>query len=169
MPKHIEDRPAPETDKLSAKLYNESPRGSLTDRGFKVAGELADHARRLERQRDAAVEALEDMVRHHATGSAVFAEIAAEVERATSKFPTWPTDALHAVGVVAEEMGELQKEVIQLTYEPHKSTQETVRKEAVQLAAMSIRFLMSLDRYAYEPCPQHSQQNDKLRRGEKDV
>lgn len=95
------------------------------------------------------------------TGSAVFAEIAAEVERATAKFPTWPTDALHAVGVVAEEMGELQKEVMQLTYEPHKSTPETVRKEAVQLAAMSLRFLMSLDRYAYEPRPQHSQ-NEKL-------
>lgn len=89
--------------------------------------------------------------------SAIFAEIAAEVERATAKFPTWPTDALHAVGVVAEEMGELQKEVMQLTYEPHKSTPETVRKEAVQLAAMSLRFLMSLDRYAYEPRPQHSQ------------
>lgn len=91
------------------------------------------------------------------SGSAVFAEIVAEVERATAKFPTWPTDALHAVGVVAEEMGELQKEVMQLTYEPHKSTPETVRKEAVQLAAMSLRFLMSLDRYAYEPRPQHSQ------------
>ena len=91
------------------------------------------------------------------TGSVIFAEIAAEVERATAKFPTWPTDALHAVGVVAEEMGELQKEVMQLTYEPHKSTPEMVRKEAVQLAAMSLRFLMSLDRYAYEPRPQHSQ------------
>ncbi len=97
------------------------------------------------------------------TGSAssVLAEIEAEISRATAKFPTWPTDALHAVGVVAEEMGELQKEVMQLTYEPHKSTPETVRKEAVQLAAMSIRFLMSLDRYAYEPRPQHSQQNVK--------
>jgi len=87
----------------------------------------------------------------------VYLEIAAEVDRATSKFPTWPTDALHAVAVVAEEMGELQKEVLQLTYEPHKSTTETVRKEAVQLAAMALRFLLSLDRYTYEPHPQHSQ------------
>ena len=90
------------------------------------------------------------------TGSALL-EVCAEVDRATAKFPTWPTDALHAVGVVAEEMGELQKEVMQLTYEPHKSTPETVRKEAVQLAAMSLRFLMSLDRYEYAPRPQHSQ------------
>ncbi len=91
------------------------------------------------------------------SASSVLAQIEAEIQRATAKFPTWPTDALHAVGVVGEEMGELQKEVMQLTYEPHKSTPESVRKEAVQLAAMSIRFLMSLDRYEYAPRPQHSQ------------
>jgi hypothetical protein len=100
------------------------------------------------------------------TGSAIFAEIAAEVERATAKFQTWPTDALHAVGVVAEEMGELQKEVMQLTYEPHKSTKESVRKEAVQLAAMSLRFLTSLDRYEYAPSPQHSQNAGTQRPGQ---
>jgi hypothetical protein len=90
------------------------------------------------------------------TGS-ILLEICAEVDRATATFPTWPTDALHAVGVVAEEMGELQKEIMQLTYEPHKSTPATVRKEAVQLAAMSLRFLRSLDRYEYLQRPQHSQ------------
>lgn len=89
-------------------------------------------------------------------GSALL-EVCAEVDRATAKFPTWPTDALHAVGVVAEEMGELQKEVMQLTYEPHKSTKDSVRKEAVQLAAMALRFLMSLDCYDYTPGNQHSQ------------
>jgi hypothetical protein len=88
-------------------------------------------------------------------------EVFAEVDRATAKFPTWPTDALHAVGVVAEEMGELQKEVMQLTYEPCKSTRATVRKEAIQLAAMALRFLMSLDRYEYTPRPQHSQNGEK--------
>lgn len=90
------------------------------------------------------------------TAGSALLEICAEVDRATAKFPTWPTDALHAVGVVSEEMGELQKEVMQLTY-GHKSTKESVRKEAVQLAAMSLRFLMSLDRYEYAPRPQHSQ------------
>lgn len=89
--------------------------------------------------------------------NATIEEIIHETARATAKFPTWPTDALHAVGVVAEEMGELQKEVMQLTYEPHKSTSESVRKEAVQLAAMTLRFLMSLDRYEYTPGHQHAQ------------
>ena len=93
--------------------------------------------------------------------SSILAEISAEVERATKKFPTWPTDPIHANAVVQEEAGELTKEVLQLTYEPHKSSKEAVRTEAVQLAAMAIRFMMSLDRYAYEPRPQHSQQNVK--------
>lgn len=92
------------------------------------------------------------------SASSIIAEIVAEVERATRKFPTWPTDPLHAFAVVGEEFGETQKEVLQLTYEPHKSSKEAVRKEAVQLAAMSIRFLMSLDRYEYAPLAQHSQQ-----------
>jgi len=96
------------------------------------------------------------------TGSAssVMAEIVAEVERATAKFPTWPTDPLHAFAVVGEEFGEAQKEVLQLTYEPHKSSREKLRKEAVQLAAMSLRFLMSFDRYEFTPGIQHLQNKE---------
>lgn len=89
--------------------------------------------------------------------NSILAEIATEIERATRKFPTWPTDPIHAFSVVSEEFGECQKEVLQLTYEPHKSSRESVRKEAVQLAAMSIRFLMSLDVYEYTPGTQHAQ------------
>lgn len=80
-----------------------------------------------------------------------------EVLRATEKFPTWPTEALDAVAVVQEEIGELQKEVLQMTYEPHKASPEEVAKEAIQTAAMAVRFLMSLDRYTYTPGEQHSQ------------
>ena len=83
--------------------------------------------------------------------------IADEVEKATKKFPTWPTDALHAMGVVAEEVGELAKEVLQLTYEPNKSSKYAVRKEAIQAGAMLVRFVMSLDRYLYMPGQQHEQ------------
>ena len=87
----------------------------------------------------------------------VISEVFKEMERAKEKFPTWPNDALHAVGVVAEEMGELQKEVMQLTYEPHKSTKESVKKEAIHLAAMSLRFLLSLENYEYRKSEQHHQ------------
>lgn len=81
----------------------------------------------------------------------------AEVSRAIAKFPTWPTDPLHAVAVVGEEHGELTKAVLQLVYEPHKTAAAEVRAEAVQLGAMVIRFLRSLDRYVYAPGVQHEQ------------
>lgn len=80
-----------------------------------------------------------------------------EVGKATNKFPTWPTDPLHAVTVVNEEVGELNKAVLQCTYEPGKSTTNDVRMEAIQAAAMSIRFLLSLDEYKYRERDQHSQ------------
>lgn len=84
--------------------------------------------------------------------------ILAEVKRATEKFPTWPTDPLHAVAVLGEEFGELTKAALQLTYEPHKTSAEEVRTEAIQTAAMALRFAMSLDTYRYTPGEQHAQQ-----------
>jgi hypothetical protein len=87
----------------------------------------------------------------------VLDEAAAEVEAATRKFPTWPTDPLHALAVLGEEFGELNKAMLQLVYEPHKSSHEDVRKEAIQTAAMALRLAMSLPAYAYEPSAQHRQ------------
>jgi len=84
-------------------------------------------------------------------------QILDEVQRATRKFPTWPTDPLHALAVLGEEFGELTKEVVQLTYEPHKSRMSEVRKEAIQTAAMALRFAASLDDYHFTPGRQHQQ------------
>lgn len=92
-----------------------------------------------------------------ASGSEALETIAREVARAKSKHPTWPTDPLHALAVLGEEFGELTKEMLQLTYEPHKSTKETVRAEAIQTAAMALRLVASLDRYEYRRGPQHRQ------------
>lgn len=89
------------------------------------------------------------------------AEVYSEIDRATAKFPTWPTDPLHAVSVLGEEYGELVKATLQHTYEPHKSDLSDVREEAVQTAAMAIRFVRSLDRYEYARCPQHVQANNQ--------
>lgn len=80
-----------------------------------------------------------------------------ELRRAMAKFPTWPTDPLHAVGVLNEEVGELNKELLQLTYEPHKVTRQSVHTEAMQSAAMTLRFLASMERYEFRPCEQHVQ------------
>ena len=87
-------------------------------------------------------------------------EILEEVERATKKFPKWPTDPLHAVAVLGEEFGELTKAVLQFTYEPHKTSPSEIRTEAIQTAAMALRFAASLDDYVYRMCGQHRQPSD---------
>lgn len=80
-----------------------------------------------------------------------------ELRRAVEKFPTWPTDPLHAAGVLNEEVGELNKAVLQAIYEPHKSGTAEVREEAIQAAAMALRFVASLHRYDYCAGLQHNQ------------
>lgn len=85
-------------------------------------------------------------------------EVMAELQRATAKFPTWPTDPLHALAVLGEEFGELTKAMIQYTYEKHKGvTRQEIRDEAIQTAAMALRLAMSLPQYDYAPAPQHKQ------------
>lgn len=73
-----------------------------------------------------------------------------ELNRAKELFPLWPTDPLHAASIVAEEMGELTKAILEVTYEPHKSTVKDVEEEAVQAAAMALRFLENLKQYKFE-------------------
>jgi len=80
-----------------------------------------------------------------------------EVVRATHLFPTWPTDPLHALAILGEEFGELTKAVLQTAYEPHKVRKGELRTEAVQTAAMALRFLASLDHYKFGPSLQHVQ------------
>lgn len=80
----------------------------------------------------------------------VSSEIAAELMRAEQLHPRWPTDALHAAAIIGEEAGEVTKAVLQRTYQPaepdHPEGREEIRKEVIQLAAMTIRFLAHLDR-----------------------
>ena len=84
-------------------------------------------------------------------------EVLAEWERAMRKFPMWPTDPLHALAILGEEFGELTKDVLQLIYEPHKTNAANVRAEAIQTAAMALRFAHSLDVYVYQCGQQHMQ------------
>jgi hypothetical protein len=91
-------------------------------------------------------------------GLEILSPILTELDRAMRKFPTWPTDPIHASKILDEEVGELSKAVLQATYEPHKSGPDEVRDEAIQAAAMAIRFIASLDCYQYTPSAQHEQQ-----------
>ncbi|WP_216825132.1 hypothetical protein [Agarilytica rhodophyticola] len=80
-----------------------------------------------------------------------------ELERAIKKFPTWPDDPLHALAILGEEFGELNKATLQTIYEPNKSNIEDVRAEAIQTAAMAIRFIASIDDYYFHESHQHIQ------------
>jgi hypothetical protein len=62
-----------------------------------------------------------------------------ELEHACAQHPNWPKDPIHQAAVVAEESGELVQAVLQHVYEPHKGGSPV--KEAVQTAAMAVRFL----------------------------
>ena len=90
--------------------------------------------------------------------SDVMNSVFGELTRAIAKFPTWPTDPLHALAVLGEEFGELTKDVLQMSYEPGKTNAENVRKEAIQTAAMALRFVASLDAYIYQAGEQHRQE-----------
>ena len=49
---------------------------------------------------------------------------------ACEKHPTWPTDPMHALAMLAEELGKLTREVLQATYEPEKgATLESITRE----------------------------------------
>ena len=87
----------------------------------------------------------------------IFDEVKLELHRATAKYPLWPTDPIHALAVLGEEYGELTQAVLQMAYEPHKSSREHIREEAIQTAAMAIRLAISLDMYEYLESRQHVQ------------
>lgn len=88
----------------------------------------------------------------------LFDAIEAEVKSATNKFPSWPTDPLHAQSILDEEVGELKKAILQVIYEPQKCTIQEVEAEAIQVGAMIVRFLMSLEEYGYYESDQHTQE-----------
>lgn len=92
------------------------------------------------------------------TNNEIYSLIDEELLKSREKFPTWPDDPLHAVAVLGEEFGELTKSILEFVYED-KSTMSDIREEAIQTAAMAVRFLASLEEYDYSPSTQHSQGN----------
>lgn len=78
-------------------------------------------------------------------------EIISECERAFQLYPLWPVDPIHAAAIVAEESGELVQAALDHTYSAlnHKNgnTLYRCRQEAIQTAAMAVRFLVNLEHY----------------------
>ena len=87
----------------------------------------------------------------------IIRQIRAEVVRAQDLHPEWPTDPMHALAIVSEEYGEFAKAVLQTVYEYPKSTPDDIEEEAIQMAAMAVRFLLSMDKYYLWKSRQHEQ------------
>jgi NTP pyrophosphatase (non-canonical NTP hydrolase) len=76
---------------------------------------------------------------------AITEAIQKELARAKAKFPWWPVDPIHAAAIVNEEAGELIQAALQFTYE--EGTHSAMFDEAVQVAAMAIRFIENTPEY----------------------
>lgn len=68
-----------------------------------------------------------------------------ELERAKRGRPDWPTDPIHAAGIVAEEAGELVRAAQRVTYEGKPMSE--LLEEAIQTGAMAARFIENYGRY----------------------
>jgi len=79
-------------------------------------------------------------------------EVGYELEAAERKFPAFPTDPIHAASILQKEAGELMQASLHFTYE--KGSREAMRKEAVQMGAMALRFLLNLPSMASHPSEQ---------------
>ena len=85
----------------------------------------------------------------------ILAEVAHTLFQAEAKHPGWPDDPFHALAIIGEEFGELQQACLQHTYEGRGSI-EDVDGEALQTAAMAVRFLLALrrDKMKFVPADQ---------------
>ena len=83
----------------------------------------------------------------------ILKSIGFELESAKSRYPWWPSDAVHAGAIVAEEAGELTQATLDHGYahlnHNGADTVARMRKEAIQTAAMAIRFLENIDKYEH--------------------
>lgn len=64
-----------------------------------------------------------------------------ELNRARALYPWWPDDLIRAAAIAAEESGEVVKSCNDLVHH-NKATLEDIRAEAIQAAAMWLRFLI---------------------------
>lgn len=73
-----------------------------------------------------------------------------ELRKAKKAYPQWPDHIVSRAAIVSEEAGELLQAALESKYEKGKKGRnsneqvEQMRKEAVQTAAMAIRFLENL-------------------------
>lgn len=80
----------------------------------------------------------------------VLQAILEEFDRATKIHPDWPTDPVHAAAIIGEEAGEVIKAVNNAVTGKKNGKDSDYRTEAIQCAAMCIRFLKNLDNFNWD-------------------
>ena len=75
--------------------------------------------------------------------------ISSEYIEAKNKHPNWPTDEIHQTAIVQEEAGEMIRAALNYKYEGARYSE--IHKEAVQTAAMGLRFLVEASQRNRKP------------------
>lgn len=73
----------------------------------------------------------------------ILMSIMAEIDRAESIHPAWPTDAVKAASICAEECGELVRACND--YDESRGSKKPMVTEAIHTAATAIRFLKGIE------------------------
>lgn len=68
-----------------------------------------------------------------------------ELIAAEDQYPNWPTNLVEQAAIVIEEAGELLQAANNIHHSQKDSTAHDLRREAVQTAAMAIRFALNID------------------------
>ena len=74
--------------------------------------------------------------------SKIIDEVLEELKSAMEKHQEWPLPIFEAFTVISEEVGELAQAILDYKHDGKKY--ENIKKEALQVAAMGLRFLMNL-------------------------
>jgi NTP pyrophosphatase (non-canonical NTP hydrolase) len=80
----------------------------------------------------------------------IWSAIELELRKAKKQHPNWPDHVAAQAGIVVEEVGELMKACLKFKYENNTDVikdielREQMKQEAIQTAAMAIRFLENL-------------------------
>lgn len=72
-----------------------------------------------------------------------FELISSALLNAEAKFPGWPDDVVHACAILIEETGELTQAALDFYYRRYRE-HDRMMKEAAQVGAMALRFLIDL-------------------------
>ena len=77
--------------------------------------------------------------------SGIIEKVLDEIVRAHEKFPSWPSDIIHASAIVAEKNGKLTQATLKSLYE--QGNPFDAEKEAIQVACTALRFLNNMAQY----------------------